>query len=67
MDGEAKIAALVLVAAGSVLAAPVLGRLGMPALADVAMWLAAGSGVAAFAVAGSATWRAARRAGEEGR
>jgi hypothetical protein len=39
----------------------VIGRLGAPALADTAMWLAAGCGVGAFAVAGVGTFRAARR------
>lgn len=61
--GEATIIVLVLGASASVLAAPVLGRLGSPALAEAAMWLAAGSGVAAFGAAGLATARAARRAG----
>lgn len=55
---------LVLAAAGSVLVAPVIGRLGAPALADAAMWLAAGCGVGAFAVAGASTFRAARRHGD---
>ncbi len=62
--GDATIAVLVLAAAGSVLAAPVLGRLGAPLLAEVAMWVAAGSGAAAFTVAGVATFRAARRAAD---
>lgn len=61
--GEAAVVVLVLAAAGSVLAAPVLGRLGAPALAEAAMWVAAGCGVAAFGVAGVATLRAARRDG----
>ena len=61
--GEAWIVFLVLAAAGSVLAAPVIGRLGAPDLADAVMWLAAGCGVGAFAVAGVSTFRAARRRG----
>lgn len=69
---EAGIVVLVMIAAGSVLAAPVIGRLGAPLLADIAMWLAAGCGVAAFGLAGLGTLRAARRDGdrrarEEGR
>jgi len=61
--GEAWIVFLVLAAAGSVLAAPVIGRFGAPGLADAAMWLAAGCGVGAFVVAGVSTFRAARRHG----
>jgi hypothetical protein len=53
--------ALVLAAAGLVLAAPVLGRAGHPAAADLAMGAAAGCGVASFTLAGWATLRAARR------
>jgi hypothetical protein len=52
---------LVLGAVASVLAAPVLGRSGHAGAADVAMGLAAGCGVASFALAGAATLRAARR------
>lgn len=52
---------LVLTAAGFVLAAPVIGRLGAPALADAAMVVAASCGVAAFVLAGLSTLRAARR------
>jgi len=61
---ETAIIVLVLVAAGAVLAAPVIGRLGAPVLADAAMWLAAGCGVTAFGVAGVSTVRAARRGSE---
>ena len=61
---EAWVIALVLVAAGSVLAAPVIGRLGAPGLADVAMWLAASCGVGAWAIAGISTFRAARRSAD---
>jgi len=50
-------------AAASILVAPVLGRAGVPLAAEVAMWLAAGCGVASFGLAGLITLRAARRAG----
>ena len=56
---ETSIIVLVMLAAGGVLSAPVLGRLGAPALADAAMGLAAGCGVGAFCLAGYATYRAA--------
>ena len=60
------LAALVLAAVACVLAAPVLGRSGHPGAADLAMFAAAGCGVASFALAGAATLRAARRgAGSE--
>ena len=59
--GEAAIALLASGAAALVLAAPVLGRLGLPAPADLAMAGAALCGVAAFAVAARDTWRALRR------
>jgi hypothetical protein len=58
---ELAIVVLVLVAAALVLAAPVLGRAGVPRLADAAMLLAAGCGLAAFATAAGATVRATRR------
>lgn len=45
------LAALVLVAAGLVLSAPVLGRAGFPIVADVVVSAAAASGVAAFLLA----------------
>lgn len=61
-SSDGRIAGLVLVAAGSVLAAPVLGRMGAPSWADAAMILAAGSGFAAFVLAAIATVRAGRRA-----
>jgi hypothetical protein len=61
---DATIIGLVLGSAACVLAAPVIGRLGAPLLADVAMWVAAGCGVAAFGVAGAATVRAALRDGD---
>jgi hypothetical protein len=60
---EASIVFLVLAAAGCVLAAPVIGRLGAPGLADAAMGLAAGCGVGAFGVAAVSTFRAARTTG----
>jgi hypothetical protein len=59
---ETSIVLLVLAAVGAVLAAPLIGRFGAPRLADAAMWLAAGCGVAAFGVAAVSTFRAARRA-----
>jgi hypothetical protein len=52
---------LVLTAVGCVLAAPVAGRMGAPALAELLMWTSAGCGVSAFVVATVATVRAARR------
>lgn len=55
------LALLVLAAAALVLAAPVLGRAGHPAAADLLMLAAASCGVASFAVAGLATLRSARR------
>jgi hypothetical protein len=55
------IALLASAAAALVLAAPLLGRSGWPALADAVMASAALCGVAAFALAGRATLRAARR------
>jgi hypothetical protein len=60
---ESAIVLLVLAAVGGVLAAPVLGRLGAPVLADSMMWVAAGCGVAAFVVTAVSTFRAARRDG----
>jgi hypothetical protein len=58
---ETSIIVLVLLAAGGVLAAPVVGRLGAPTLADVVMGLSAACGVGAFALAGVATFRGAAR------
>ncbi len=52
---------LVLAAAGFVLVAPVLGRSGHPAAADLAMGAATICGLTSFALAGIATLRAARR------
>ena len=56
------LAALVLAAAAFALAAPVLGRVGHPAAADLAMAAAALCGLASFVLAGFATLRASRRA-----
>lgn len=58
---EIVIAALGMAAAGLVIGAPILGRLGLPRLADVIMVSAALCGLGAFAVAGVHTLRAARR------
>lgn len=62
-EGDAWIASFVLLAAAAVMAAPILGRAGAPGWANASMLLAAGSGVAAFGIAGLATLRAARRDG----
>jgi hypothetical protein len=59
--GDTTIALLVMGAAALVIGAPVLGRSGFAALAEAAMWSAAGCGLGAFALAGLATVRAARR------
>jgi hypothetical protein len=63
---ELAIVALVMSAAGLILAAPVLGRSGAPGWADVAMFGAAAAGVGAFGLAGMQTLRAARRSSKEG-
>ena len=60
---EAAIAVLALAAAGLVMGAPLLGRAGMPLVADAAMASAALCGAAAFVLAGIHTLRAARRGG----
>jgi hypothetical protein len=60
---ETTIAVLAMAAAGLVIAAPMLGRLGLPHLADLAMASAALCGLAAFAAAGLHTFHAARRGG----
>jgi hypothetical protein len=57
---ESWIAALVLSAAGLVLCAPVLGRLGHSTAADAAMALAAVCGLGSFLLASYVTLRAAR-------
>lgn len=60
---DALLAALVLLAAALVLAAPVAGRAGHPQLADAAMALAAACGLGTFAWTAWVTLRAARRGG----
>jgi hypothetical protein len=60
---EAQIMALVLLAAGLVLAAPVVGRAGLPRAADLLMAGAAAAGVGSFLLAARDTRRAARAAG----
>jgi hypothetical protein len=57
---EAWIVALVLLAVGLVLGAPLIGRFGHPDAADAMMVLAAAGGLGAFLLAGRATLRAAR-------
>lgn len=64
---EALLAALVLLAAAFVLAAPVVGRAGHPRAADAAMALAAACGFGAFAWTALVTLRAARRGPGRGR
>lgn len=59
--GDALLAALVLLAAAFVLAAPLVGRAGHPAAADALVVAAVACGVLSFGVAGLATLRAARR------
>jgi hypothetical protein len=61
-DGNGAIALLALAAAAFVLAAPVAGNAGLPRLADAAMLLAAGSGIASFVLAALGSLRAARNA-----
>jgi hypothetical protein len=58
---DALLAALVLLAAALVLAAPVAGRAGHPRAADAAMALAAVCGLGAFVWTALVTLRAARR------
>lgn len=58
---ETRIVMFVLAAAALVLTAPVVGRAGAPALADLVMGLAALCGLAAFSAAAAHTLRAARR------
>ena len=57
---ELAIAALALSAAGLVLAAPLLGRVGYASAADAVMAGAAACGVGSFLLAARATVRAAR-------
>jgi hypothetical protein len=58
---ETAITCLVLAAIGLVLAAPLLGRYGAPVAANVAVGLAAASGVGAFLATALDTLRAARK------
>ena len=55
------IVALVLAGCGLVLVAPLLGRSGVPRIADFVMGMAAIASITAFVIAGLATLRAARR------
>jgi hypothetical protein len=64
---EVVIVALVMTAAGLILLAPLLGRVGVPGWADVVMALASGAGVGAFVLVAVVTGRAARRRGDGGR
>jgi hypothetical protein len=64
---ESAIVCLVLVAAGLVLMAPLLGRYGAPVAADVTVGVAAVAGVAAFFAAAYNTLRASRKAAERTR
>jgi hypothetical protein len=64
---EIVIIALVMAAAGLILLAPLLGRVGAPGWADVVMALASGAGVGAFVLVTGVTVRAARRRGDGGR
>ncbi|HXH13489.1 MAG TPA: hypothetical protein VNP04_27415 [Alphaproteobacteria bacterium] len=64
---EMAIVALVMAAAGLILVAPVLGRSGAPAWADIVMLLAVGAGMSAFVLVAIFTFRAARRHGQGGR
>jgi hypothetical protein len=57
---ERMVVALVLVAAGLVLLAPLLGRSGAPGAADVAVGGAAAAGIGAFFATAYNTLRAAR-------
>jgi hypothetical protein len=63
---DAGLAALVLLAAALVLAAPVAGGAGHPRAADAAMALAAGCGLGAFGWTALVTLRAARRGARRG-
>jgi hypothetical protein len=61
---EIAIVALIMAAAGLILLAPLLGRVGAPGWADAAMALASMAGFAAFVVVAVQTFRAARRRGD---
>jgi hypothetical protein len=64
---EVVIVALVMAAAGLILLAPLLGRVGVPGWADVVMALASGAGVGVFVLVAVVTVRAARRRGNGGK
>jgi hypothetical protein len=64
---EMALVALVMAAAGLILVAPVLGRSGAPAWADVVMLMAAGAGGGAFVLVAIDTFRATRRHRPEGK
>jgi hypothetical protein len=64
---EVAIVTLVMAAAGLALVAPLLGRGGIPGWADVAMGLASGAGIGAFALVAVHTYRAATRLGDGGK
>jgi hypothetical protein len=64
---EIAIVVLVMVAAGLILLAPLLGRGGAPGWADAVMGIAAGAGVGAFVLAAVHTCRAAPRRGKGGK
>jgi hypothetical protein len=61
---EIAIIALVMTAAGLILLAPLLGRMGAPAWADMVMAIASGAGVGAFILVAVHTFRRATRRGE---
>jgi len=58
---DATLVGLVLFAAVTILFAPIVGRIGWPALATGLMVVAAGAGVASFVIALTVTIRASRR------
>lgn len=58
---DATLVGLVLLAAATILFAPILGRSGWPGLATALMVVAAGAGVTSFLLALAATIRASRR------
>jgi hypothetical protein len=64
---EVVIVTLVMAAAGLILLAPLLGRIGAPGWANIVMALASGAGVGAFVLVAVVTCRAARRRGDGGK
>jgi hypothetical protein len=64
---EVVIVALVILAAASIMLAPLLGRGGAGLWADAAMLLASGAGLGAFIVAAVHTCCAVRRRGKQGK